>query len=87
MVLVFEKTVIRVICAYVPQVERSECEKDQFYNEMASEWDLQNSGKVVLGLGDFNKHAGKRIDGFEGVHVGYRIGERNAEEKETNRVL
>ena len=42
---------------------------------------------MVLGLGDFNEHAGRRIDGFEGVHVRYGIGERNAEEKETNRVL
>ena len=36
MVLVFEEQVTRVICAYAPQVGRSECEKDQFYNDMAS---------------------------------------------------
>ena len=30
MVLVFEEEVIRVICAYAPQVGRSECKKDQF---------------------------------------------------------
>ena len=42
MVLVFEGEVIRVICAYAPQVERSEWEKDQFYNDMASEWDMQD---------------------------------------------
>ena len=48
MVLVFEEEVIIVICAYAPQVGRSECEKDQFYNDMASEWDLQNPREVVL---------------------------------------
>ena len=32
---------------------------------MASEWDLQNPGEVILGLGDFNGHVEKRIDGFE----------------------
>ena len=37
MVLVFEEEVIGVICAYAPQVGRSECEKDQFYDDMASE--------------------------------------------------
>ena len=37
LVLAFEKEVIRVICAYAPQVGRSECEKDQFYNDMVSE--------------------------------------------------
>ena len=39
-VLAFEEEVIRVTCAYAPQVGKSECEKDQFYNDMASEWDL-----------------------------------------------
>ena len=37
MVLVFEEEVIRVIYAYAPQVGRSECKKDHFYNDMASE--------------------------------------------------
>ena len=56
MVLVFEKEVVRVICAYALQVGRSECEKDQFYNDIANEWDLQSPGEVVLGLWDFNGH-------------------------------
>ena len=79
MALAFEEEVIRVICAYTPQVGKSECEKDQFYIDMASEWDLQNPSKVVLGLGDFNGHVGRRIDGFEGVHGRYEIGEGNVE--------
>ena len=58
MALAFEEEVIRVICAYAPQVGRSEYEKDPFYNDMASEWDLQNLGEVVLGLEDFNGHVG-----------------------------
>ena len=44
---------------------------------MAGEWVLQNPGKVVLGLGDFNGHVGGQIDGFEGVHGGYEIGKKN----------
>ena len=47
MVLVFEKEVIKAICAYAPQVGRLECEKNQFYDDMASEWSLQNLGEVV----------------------------------------
>ena len=53
--------------------------EDQFYNYMASEWDLQSPGKMVLGLGDFNGHVGRRIGGFERVHGGYGIGKRNVE--------
>ena len=34
------------------QLERSDCEKNQFYNEMACKWDLQNPDEMVLGMGD-----------------------------------
>ena len=54
-------------------------QKDQFYNDMASEWDLQNPGEVVLDMGDFNRHVGRWIDGFEGVHGGNGIGKTNVE--------
>ena len=79
MVLVFEEEVIRVICAYAPQVGSSKWKNDQFYNDIASEWDLQNFGEVTPGLGDFNGHVGRRFDGFEGVHGEYGIGKRNVE--------
>ena len=46
----------------------------------------KNPSEVVLGLGDFNGHVGRRIDGFESVHGGYGIGKRNVEVKST-RVL
>ena len=44
MVLVFEEKVITVICVYAAQVGRSKCKKDQFYNDMASEWNLYGKG-------------------------------------------
>ena len=34
---------------------------------------------MVLGMGDFNGHVGKRIDGFESIHGGNGFGERNVE--------
>ena len=37
MVLAFEEEITKVICAYGPQMGRSDREKDQFYNEMATE--------------------------------------------------
>ena len=46
---------------------------------MASEWDLQNPSKVILGMGDFNEHVGRRKDSFEGGHGGYGIGKRNVQ--------
>ena len=78
-VLVFEEEVVRVICGYGPQSGRTSAEKERFYDEMASEWDLQSMGELVMGMGDFNGHVGKWIDGFEGVHGGNGVGERNVE--------
>ena len=54
----------------LPQVRKSECKKNQFYKDMAGEWDLQNLGEMVLGLRDFNRYVRRRIDSFEGVHGG-----------------
>ena len=41
-----------------------------------SEW-----GELVLDIGDFNGHVGKQIEGYEDVHGGNGIGERNMEGK------
>ena len=37
---------------------------------MTGELDLQDSGEVVLGLGDFNGHVEKRINDFDVVNGG-----------------
>ena len=79
MALVFEEQILRVICAYAPQMEKLECKNNQFYNDKAGEWDLQNPHEVVLGIGDFNKHVRRQIDGFEGMHGEYEIHKRNVE--------
>ena len=68
-VLIFEEEVTRVVCACVLQAGKSECQIDQFYNDMANKWDCPNPGKMVLYLEDFNRNGGRRIDGFEGKHV------------------
>ena len=50
---------------------------------MRGEWDLHSvsEAELVLGMGDFNGHVGKRIEGYEDVHGGNEIGERNVERK------
>ena len=53
---------------------KSNCEKDQFYNEMAC---LGDPRQIILDLRDFNRHFGGRIEGFTGVHGGHGDGERN----------
>ena len=38
-------------------------------------------GELVLGMGDFNGHVGKRTEGYEGVHGGNGIGDRDVDGK------
>ena len=80
-VMVLEEEVVRIICVYGPQSGRTGAEKERFYDDLRSEWDLHSKGELVLGMGDFNGHVGKRIEGYEGVHGGNGIGERNVEGK------
>jgi len=77
--MAFGEEVVRVVsCAYRPQSGRTIEEKHNFYDELVSEWGLCSPGQMVLGLGDFNGHVGKHIDGFENVHGRNGIGDRNA---------
>ena len=80
-VMALEEEVVRIICVYGPQSGKTGAEKERFYDHLRSEWDLQSVGELVLGMGDFNEHVGKRIEGYEGMHGGNRIGERNVEGK------
>ena len=77
-VLTLGREVMRKICAYGPQSGRPDTEKVRFYDEMASEWDLGSSSKIIASLGNFNGRVGKCAEGFEGVHRENGIGKRNA---------
>ena len=78
--LEFGEEVAKIICAYAPQSGKPNAE-ERFYEEMAREWRMGNANELVLGLGDFNGHVGKYAEGFEGIHGGYGIGKRHAEER------
>ena len=75
--VVFEEYVLRLICWYAPQSERSFEEKQSFYDELKCEWDLYSAGYLVICLGDFNGHFDRHIDGFDGVHEWYGVGQGN----------
>ena len=66
---------------YGLQSGRTSVEKECFYDDLRSEWDLHSKGELVLGMGDFNGHVGKRIECYEDVHGGNGVGERNMEGK------
>ena len=79
--LVSGNKVIRVVSAYATQCGKNLEEKEQFYCEMAKGCGDPNKEKFLICLGDFNGHVGEQIDGFDGVHGGFGVGERNVESR------
>ena len=75
--LLFEEDVLRLICGNTRQSERSLEEKLSFYDELKGEWDMDSAGDLVMCLGVLNGHVSRHIDGFDGVHGGYDVGQRN----------
>ena len=81
-VMVLEEEVLRIICVYDPQSGRTAAEKEHFNDDLRSEWNLHSVGELVLlGMGEFNGHVGKQIEGYMGVHGENGIGERNVKGK------
>ena len=40
---------------------------------------MHSAGDLVMCLDKINGHVGRHIDGFDGVHGGYGLGQRNLE--------
>ena len=80
-VMALEEEVVRIICVYGLQSGRTGAEKERFYDDLRSEWDLHSMGELVFSMGDLNGHVGKQIKGYEGAHGGNGIGERKWKER------
>ena len=50
-----------------------------FYDEMKYDWDMHSADDLVMYLGACNGNIGRHIDGFDGVHGGNHVGQRNFE--------
>ena len=42
---------------------------------------MHSAGDLAMCMGDSNGDVGRDIDGFNGVHGGYDVGQRNLEER------
>ncbi|XP_065318916.1 uncharacterized protein LOC135926911 [Gordionus sp. m RMFG-2023] len=77
--IIFGRKLYNIISAYVPQVGRSEEEKDIFWDSLLGMISrLANEEGIIL-AGDLNGHLGASNEGYEGVHVGFSYGMRNLE--------
>ena len=59
---------LRIICWHAPHSGKGLEEKPSLYDELKCQWDTNSAGDVVMCLGDINRHIGRHIDGFDGVH-------------------
>ena len=69
--LTCEEEMIQVICVYAVQSGKPDIQ-DNFI--MNWEWDMKGTTELTLGIGDFNGHVGKKMDGLEGVQENGIIG-------------
>ena len=49
--MALEEEVVRIICVYGPQIGRTGAEKECFYDDLRSEWDLHSVGELHIGYG------------------------------------
>ena len=59
--------------------ERSFEEKQSFCDELKCKWDMHSADDLVMCLDDINGHVCRHIDGFNGVHGWFGVGQRNLE--------
>ena len=63
------KKVVKIVCPCA------------LHEKMTKECEVENENEVLICLEDFNNQIGKEVDGFKGVHRGFRIGRKNVESR------
>ena len=54
-------------------------EKQSFYDEVKCELNVHSPHDFAMCLDDFNGYVGRHVHGFDEVHGGYGVGQRNLE--------
>ena len=72
---------LRLICGYSPWSGRRLEEEQYFYDDVKGEWDAHSSGDLVMCLNDLNGHMCWYVDGFDGFHRQYGVGQRKLKEE------
>jgi len=77
-VLISDRLMI-CICTCAPQMGRSAEEKTCFWDQMLNVTGSIPASELIVVGGDLSGDVGTTVDGYGGVHGGYRFGERNAD--------
>ena len=68
-----------ILSIYAPQAGLDTVIKDAFYDELHCSIVKIGESENLFLCGDFNGHIGNSSAGYDGVHGGFGIGERNVE--------
>ena len=71
-----DKRTVVVVSGYAPQQGLNNDEKDRFCENIIQLIASVNEKDMIIIRGDLNRHVGKDIDGYDGVHGGYGFGVR-----------
>ena len=77
--MVIDKVQWKFIKAYSPQVGCPVEAKGEFYDKFSEIMARVKDNEHIFVGGDFNGHIGKGVAGFDGIHGGHGVGQRNAE--------
>ncbi|XP_043710378.1 uncharacterized protein LOC122659315 [Telopea speciosissima] len=77
--LVVVNEVINIVSVYASQAGLDDSVKLQFWEHMDGLVQEFGQGEKIIIGGDLNGHVGRERRGYEEVHGGYRVGERNEE--------
>ena len=77
--IVLEGEVVRAEWAYAPQSGKLDEDKELYYEDLSRELTTHHVIERIVGMGYFNGHVGRNIDGFQGVHRGFSLGKINQE--------
>ena len=70
-----DKRTVVVVSGYAPQQGLNNDEKDRFCENIQLIASVNEKDMIII-RGDLNRHVGKDIDGYDGVHGGYAFGVR-----------
>ena len=77
--LLIGKQIVAVVLSYVPQQGLAEDVKDNFYKDLISLFSKVGENEQVILGGDLNRHVGKAVNGYDGIHGGFGCGVGNIE--------
>jgi len=77
--MVLDNSLMNVLTVYAAHSGKPEEERENFWNKLFHLVSCIPQNEMVVLVGDMNGHVGSNSVGYNGMHGGYRFGDRNAD--------